>query len=199
MNQLSDFDLYLTKKIYSKFVPTLEYLIDILDTLVKKRIEYKDNWTPQKAQVEKRILSNMIFDQNGMGWRTGYRVVGTDPEKETPEHVYSRDKISLRLMERHMAKRYTLDELERELPILCTTIMVDSEINSKLSTLCSEHKFTLEQLYKMEHYKMLGLKLEPRRGVNGQLLTQNVMKSTRTEYIKSLVVNDPELILEKFM
>jgi len=199
LHEISDIDLHKTKKVYSKFEACMEYLPEILDKLVECREKFKNDWTPARAQTERRILSCMIFDQNGEGWRTGYRIVGADPEKETPEHVYSRNKVSIYLLNRHREKRWTVDELKRQVPILCTTIMADATINSRLSTLSKKHKFTLEQLYKMEHYKMLGLKLEPRRGKTGKILTENIMRSTRTEHIKSLVVNDPELILEQFV
>lgn len=180
IKQLSDIDYYKTLKSYSNFLPHVRAILRNLKNQSIARIEEAHVWSEKDEKVCIRELSNKLYDMNSKGWFCGLRVVGLKKYK-TRDHIYSRDSISKYLIARHNTKPFTLSELERLLPILCTTINLDAKTNKKLSNIGDEHQLTFEDYYQLKHYELAGLKLEVCPN------SRKVFSSTRTEYMMELV------------
>jgi len=187
IKELSDIDYYKTLKSYSKFLPHVRAILRNLKNQTIARVEEAHVWSEKDEGVCIRELSNKLYDMNGKGWFCGFRVVGLENYK-TRDHIYSRDAISKYLIERHKVKPFTLNELERLLPILCTSINLDSKTNKKLSEIGKEHQLTVEDYYQLKHYKLAGLELEVCPN------SRKVFSSTRTEYMMELVSQEDSVL-----
>lgn len=180
VKELSEIDYYKTLKSYSNFLPHVRAILRNLKNQSIARIEEAHVWSEKDEKVCIRELSNKLYDMNGKGWFCGLRVVGLKKYK-TKDHSYSRDAISKYLIERHKVKPFTLDELARLLPTLCTSINLDAKTNKKLSDIGKKHQLTFEDYYQLKHYKLAGLELEVCPN------SRKVFSSTRTEYMMELV------------
>ena len=139
---------------------------------------YKKNvsWFNKDHLVRfERIISNLSYELKQEGFYCGLKVVGTDENSSTNDHVFSRKAVSNYLQKRHLEKEWTKAELMEELPKLLTSIQTTSGINSKLQAISRKNSYKLEDYKKMKHYKALDLSLEPSNKIgNLELITDDM-------------------------
>lgn len=189
--ELSDAELQKSKKNYKNFEKHIRMIHFQLEKLMEYREKFSHDFDERDETMLERILSNLEFEC-GPGWSTGLKVVGVKNTK-TSEHVINRKSSSQYLLERNLVNPFTIDELEKIIPVLCTTIKVDAATNKKLSEVCKNNEFTLEDLFNLKHYKQLGLKLEPIVMKNGKPHWKTKLAtflSTRTDAMIKLIKTD---------